>query len=290
MRLDHLSSLVAIADHGSFSAAADAANLSHSAVSIQIRQLEESIGAALFDRSTRPPRLTLLGRRYVARARGILARIEALKSLTTPDSLSGRVAFGFVPTTLQTVLPALLHRLRREFPDLQVTARSGLSDDLAADVATGALDFAFLTAPLEAPRDIVTDDLAREPLVLIAPKNTDTTLDADVLFRDRPYIAFSGSTWLGRQILTSLKARAIAIDPIIELDSIDAVENLVARGFGISIVPQRLFAPDLSRTLRCLPFDGTRQLVLASHPQSNRATLRRAVVEFIRENAPPGAA
>lgn len=285
MRLDHLTSLIAISEHGSFTAAATAIHLSHSAVSIQMRQLEDQIGAALFDRSTRPPQLTPLGRDYVERARGIIAQVEDLKGLRPRDRLDGKVSFGFVPTTLQTILPAVLTQLQTQFTDLQVTARSGFSKELANAVATGDLDFAFFTASGSPRFDVTLDPIANEPLYLIAAPDTPKHYSLDQLLRAQPYIAFSPSTWLGQQIFNSLKTRDLSFNPSIELDSIDAVENLVAQGFGVSIVPQRLFADDMASSLRCLPFGGKaecRKLVLASHPHCNRPTLRRKMVDFLR--------
>lgn len=285
MRLDHLTSLIAIAEHGSFTAAASVIHLSHSAVSIQMRQLEDQVGAPLFDRSSRPPRLTPLGRDYVERARLIIAQVDDLKRLRNHDRLDGKVSFGFVPTTLQTILPVILTQLQTGFVDLQVTARSGFSSELAKDVASGKLDFAFFTAA-DTPRfDINIDIIASEPLFLIAAPDTPKHLGIDDLLRERPYIAFSPRTWLGQQIFNSLKARGLAFTPSIELDSLDAVENLVTQGFGVSIVPQRLFADDMANTLHCLAFGGRtegRKLVLASHPHCSRPTLRRRMLEFLR--------
>lgn len=285
MRLDHLSSLIAIAEHGSFSAAAAVINLSHSAVSIQMRQLENQVGAQLFDRSTRPPQLTPLGRDYVARARVIITKVDELQRLPTHDRLEGTVSFGFVPTTLQTILPVILSQLKTRHANLQVTARSGFSEELAKDVATGDLDFAFLSASNTPRSDITLDFIANEPLFLIAAPDTPKHLQVDDLLRDQPYIAFSPSTWLGDQIFAGLKARGISFTLSIELDSIDAVENLVAQGFGVSIVPQRLFADDMGNTLRCLAFGGeaeSRKLVLASHLHCRRPTLRRTMIDFLR--------
>lgn len=285
MRLDHLTSLIAIAEHGSFTAAASVIHLSHSAVSIQMRQLEDQVGAPLFDRSTRPPQLTPLGRDYVERARLIIAQVDDLKRLRSHDRLDGKVSFGFVPTTLQTILPVILTQLQTDFVDLHVTARSGFSSELAQDVATGKLDFAFFTASDHPRFDLTLDIIASEPLFLIAAPNTPKHLGIEDLLRAQPYIAFSPGTWLGQQIFTGLKTRGLTFTPSIELDSLDAVENLVAQGFGVSIVPQRLFADALADNLHCLPFgDKTegRKLALASHPHCSRPTLRRTMVGFLR--------
>lgn len=280
MRLDHLDSLVAIADHGSFSAAASAINLSHSAVSIQIRQLEETAGIQLFDRSTRPPTLTQLGHGYVSHAREILAKVDGLRSLGRKDSMTGKIAFGFVPTTLQTLLPKVLHHLQRQFPDLDVTARSGLSDELARDVAQGALDFAFLTSPSSDHQNVKINQIKQEQLFVIAPRDA-TQNTARTLLESHPYITFSRNTGLGQDIMRAVQAKGIKIKTTIELDSIDAVEQLVAQGFGVSIVPQRLIARPLSETLHCIPFDGTRDLALASHKHSMRVKIKRSILAHL---------
>ncbi len=282
MRLAPLVSLVAIDDHGSFTAAASAIHLSHSAVSIQIRQLEQKIGAPLFDRSTRPPRLTPLGRDYVAKAREVLAKVGDLETIGTTDRVTGTIAFGLVPTTLQTILPKILRELGQKFPALHVTARSGPSNELADSVMKGRLDFAFLTAPEHLTDNMVLDEIAHEPLLLIAPPKADPALSARQLLNLYPYIAFSPQSWLGRQIEQQLKATKTLYDPVIELDSVNAVEHLVSEGFGVAVVPQRLFADDLSKRMHCLPFGSHRRLVLASSPHSNRSTLRRAILDVLQ--------
>jgi len=285
MRLAPLISLVAIDDHGSFTAAASAIHLSHSAVSIQIRQLEEEIGSLLFDRSTRPPKLTPFGRDYVLKAREVIAKLDDLTALSAKDRVEGKVAFGFVPTTLQTILPMILRKLGQQFPELQVTACSGPSSSLAASVADGTLDFAFLTAPSQPAESLVIDDIAQERLFVIAPSDTPDGMDAVELLLHNPYIAFSSESWLGQQIIANLSALDIPINPVIELDSINAVEHLVTQGFGVSIVPQRLFAGDLADRMLCLPFgpkENSRRLVLASHSHSNRITIRRTMLGFLQ--------
>ncbi|GEM_PF-4831110 len=102
-----------------------------------MRQLEDQIGAQLFDRSTARPELTPLGRDYVVRARVIIAKIDDLKGLSAHNRLDGTASFGFAPTTLQTILPVIRTQLQTRFANLQVTTRSGFPEELAKAVATG---------------------------------------------------------------------------------------------------------------------------------------------------------
>ena len=199
-----------------------------------------------------------------------------------PDSQSGEITIGFVPTTLQTLLPTVLDRLTTRFPRLSVRVSSGLSGDLAARVEDGRLDYAFLTAPASPAPGLRLIDIALEPLCLIAPPGTELPDPPLDLLVQLPLIGFSRATWLGTQIAALL--HPYHLPPSIELDSIDAVENLVALGFGASVVPQRLHAPPLGDRMACVALPGAaRRLMLAAHPlrrpdhRQNRACRYRLI-------------
>lgn len=282
MQPEQLRTLLAIRDSGSLSAAGDIVHLSHSAVSLQMKRLEQALGRAVLVKGRRPARLTPFGLTLAARAEQVLADLDALAGLASPDSTTGEISIGFVPTTLQTLLPVVLGRLRTRFPDLSVRVTSGLSDDLANGVETGRLSYAYLTAPTAALPGLHLSDVGREPLCVVAPPGTVLPPDPLAALARQPVIGFSRTTWLGAQIAALLAP--LGITPSIEIDSIDAVENLVARGFGASVVPQRLYARPLSETMACatLP-DASRRLVFAAHPGDDRATVRRALAEFAHE-------
>ena len=284
MQISHLKTFLAVRKTGSFSAAAQAVNLSHSAVSVQMKLLEQAVGAPLFVRDRRPAVLTELGRELVQRAEEIVRRVDALEMLSVRDSTSGAIRIGFIPTTLQTVLPVLLSGLQQEFPDLQVYVRSALSAELAEATGRGEIDFAFLTAPMVPDPDTLSQEIGEEPLFVIAAKSLDKAKNSAVLLRRERYIAFSRKTWLGRQVDVSLDEMGIRTEPAIELDSIDAIENLVSKGFGVSVVPQRLFAPPLAERVRCYPFTGryaTRRLILVSRRDAQRSTVRSRIIALL---------
>lgn len=278
MQPEQLRTLIAIRDAGSLSAAAQSVHLSHSAVSLQMKRLEETLGRAVLHKGRRPACLTPFGQTLAMRAEKVLAGLDDLKRLATPDSTAGEIAIGFVPTTLQTLLPVVLARMQKRFPALTLRISSGLSGDLASQVRNGRLTYAVLTEPARSVPDLSFTAIAKEPLYVIAPAGTALPRPPIETFRMLPYIGFARSTWLGRDIDALLRPHGISAT--IELDSIDAVENLVARGFGASIVPQRLHAPALGTRMACAPIRGTaRQLMLASHISDDRATVREALAE-----------
>jgi DNA-binding transcriptional LysR family regulator len=242
----------------------------------------------LFVKGKRPATLTAMGQIYCEKARDILAGVDDLRRLGEGDSTSGEISIGFVPTTLQTLLPVVLAGLRDSYPELQINVRSGLSVELAQEVGGQSLDFALLTAPTAPDPNTRLTEVGREKLFLVASLEIEVPARALDLLRQAPYIAFARNTWLGGQIETSLLERGLLLRPAIELDSIDAIENLVAGGFGNSIVPQRLLAPPLGERMCCLPFTGPgaeRRLMLASHRGSNRQTLRESIARLIAARA-----
>lgn len=283
MKLAHLRALLAIRRTGSLSGAARVVNLSHSALSVQMKQLENDLGGALFVPGRRPATLTPLGREVAREASGIVARLDALARLGEPDRVNGTVRLGFVPTTLQTLLPVALRRLRADFPGLAVKVRSALSARLAQDVAEGRLDFAFLTAPVAPQPGVALSEIGTEALELVMPSPREGSIAA--ILEAETYIGFSRETWLGAQIAQHLARAGWNGEPEIELDSVDAIEHLVAGGLGVSVVPRRLLAPASHARLTCRPLGDPaplRRLMLASAPASNRPSVRATLEGIAR--------
>ncbi|MGR3290179.1 MAG: LysR substrate-binding domain-containing protein [Paracoccaceae bacterium] len=233
--------------------------------------------------------MTPIGEEVAEKARDIVERLDDLKSLANADDTEGRVTLGFVSTTLQTLLPVVLDRLRSDFPGLQVSLHSGLSGQLAESVENHRIYFAFLSAPVQDHAMVRMHEIGSEPLFLVTEKtNTGPTKIADIL-RQNPFISFNRGTWLGEQIASHLAQRGLFLDPDIELDSIDAIEHLVAHGFGVSILPQRLLAPPLDENLRCLSLGSPapmRRLMLAVPKRCRRQTLLKCLTGIATEGVP----
>ena len=245
----HLASLVAIAEHGGFGAAGAAVGRSHSAVSLHVKALEETLGTRLVDRSTRPPALTPDGEALVHEARRLLRVLDDIAALARSDRLAGRLAVGIVPTALAHLAPPALAHLRRTHPGVAITIHAGLSGELATLVAAGELDAALLTAPDLPPEHLQLRPVAEEPLVVAAPADAPEETDAE-LIAAHPFIWFSRRTWAGQQIERRLLDRGIRARGFMEVDSLEAIEALVRHGLGVAVVPDRVpdRAPDRART------------------------------------------
>jgi DNA-binding transcriptional LysR family regulator len=267
MNLRQLRSLATIRDSGSFTAAGGLIGLGQAAISVQMQRLEQELGVDLFDRSSRPVALTAEGLRIAQLASEVLDKVEQIKLEASGAQTSGSVSIGFIPTSVHNLLPRVLDALRREFPELQVSVKSGLSGELAAAVMRRELDYALLTAPLVEMPELEITAIASEPFYVIGPASLEPATDAELL-RSMPYIAFNKRTWVGQHIAARLQQRGIHPHESIEIDSLEAIENLVADGFGVSIVPRRLHAVLDPQKLVQIPFGqpvDTRQLALVQH-------------------------
>ena len=146
MSIRHLRTLLAIAERGSFAAAARDVHLTESAVSMQMKALEAELGVSLFDRTTRPPALTDAARALVPQAADLIAGYERLARRETDDGLvQGHLRLGAVPSVITGILPGAIAALRRRHPGVHVEIAMALSAELVERVERRALDAAIVS-------------------------------------------------------------------------------------------------------------------------------------------------
>jgi LysR family hydrogen peroxide-inducible transcriptional activator len=174
MDLRQLSALVAVADEGSFSAAATALHTVQSNVSTHIARLERELGSVLVDRGA--GRLTEEGEAVANRARRVKAELDALVAdvAALHDEVSGTVRFGVIGTTARWLVPRLLECIRERHPNVQLFVVGGDSTSLEPQLASGLLDLAVVNMPVPAP-DLVAESLFEEDLVLVVPSVAGTS-------------------------------------------------------------------------------------------------------------------
>lgn len=281
MDLRHLKTLLAIAQHRTFAAAADDVGLTQSAVSLHVRALEDDLGAQLFDRTRRPPMLTPEGRTLVERAREIVRLCDGLGEGIDDDRLAGTLRLGVVPTCLTGMMPPALASLRAAQPKLGVRVISGPSAELAQGVRKGRLDAAMVSEPMDLAAGLAWRPVTHEPLMVIAPLDAPGNSDRELL-ETLPYIRFQKSAWAGQMIDLHLRDRGILRPADMEIDSLEAISELVAHGLGVSVVPRRHMAPDFPPGVRALPFGDpplSRAIGLVEHIDSAKSDLINALFQ-----------
>ncbi|MEM7524363.1 MAG: LysR substrate-binding domain-containing protein [Pseudomonadota bacterium] len=253
MNIRHLRTLLAAVERGSFAAAGEAVGVTHSAVSLQIKALEDELGVALFDRAKRPPTPTSRGRALADHARKTLELFDASRAVATGELVEGRLTVGAVPTTLSSLLPPALATLRAHHPELRIEIRNDSSAGLAARLQRGELDIAICTRPDPSPPGLIWSHVVEEPFAVIAPADAKGDTDADLL-TSHPFIWFNRKTWAGRGIEAELSRRRIDVISDMEIDSLEAISCMVAAGLGVAIVPVCSGARPFPDDLRSIPF------------------------------------
>lgn len=284
MSLRRLQIFLEVASRGSFAAAADGLALAQSAVSMQMRTLEQELGADLFDRSRRPPVLNDRGAALIPQARAILTQYEDLKQSVQPDGhIAGTLRLGVIQTASTGILPGALTSLHEKYPDLRVRIESGLSAGLLGRVAHGELDAAILTAPDRLPPELKEYLVFEEPLSVIAPLALTGATDAALLTR-HPFIRFNRRTGVGRIIEHGLRDRALQVDEAMELDAIEPIIEMVSCGLGVAVVPAYALGPGTRDALRVLPFGdpvATRRVIVVERHASTRSALTAVLVRAL---------
>ena len=253
MDIKSIQTLVTIADHRSFQAAAMVLNMSISNVSLQVQALEKDLGEVLFDRSTRPPRLTDTGVELVARSRKLLRLWEELGSSVVGGDKQGMLKIGSVHTAVAGGVSVALGRLRKRDPGLFLQLHTDLTTQLVQQLHNHRIDCAIINELEKPVIDMLFMPIAREELVVIAHRDAKGEDYREVL-QNNAYIRFTRQETLAQLIDAKLKQRDIRVDTSMEITTLEAISSLVENGLGVSVVPVGKNLRPLSRSVRALPF------------------------------------
>jgi DNA-binding transcriptional LysR family regulator len=284
MDIRTLYTLIAIADCGSFAEAGNRIGLSLSAVSMQVRALEEELEIAIFDRSRRPPVLTDAGLALVHRARDLIAHWESMSAALKKGTGAGLLKLGSVHTCASGVLPLALRHLQKQGHGLEVHVTTGLTHDLERAVHHRQLDVAIVTEP-EVPRsDLDFLPFVDEQLVVIAHRSVKGASDQEVL-EQTPYVRFNRLARVGNLVQEEILRRQIVVRSTMEIDNLEGVVAMVANGLGASVVPARGVKNEFPATIRVIPFGSptvTRRLGILVPKENPRSHLSRLLLEALK--------
>lgn len=237
MLIRSLRSYLALHRYGTIVAAAEKVHLSQAAVSVQLKNMEDELGVALFVRTKRSLEFTSAGHQLVPLAEKMISLYEEMKALEG-GPIGGFLSLGVINSALGGVLPQLLKEMTLKNPSLEVKIVAGISGELVTQINRGTLDMAIVTEPPQKfPTTLKVHYLYSEPFALITHADVPCD-DLQQAFKSgMAYIAFERSTWAGQLIDEFLMKHGIMVKPSMELNSLDAIAALVRQGLGISIVP-----------------------------------------------------
>ena len=249
MELRHLDAVLAVADEGSFTAAADALSTVQSNVSEQIRQLEAELGAELFVRSRRGATTTDCGEVVLERARRIRRELEALRvDLSMLQGLEvGEASFGVVGTASRWLVPELVAELRTRAPGVHLRIVEGASERLVAEVLAGDLVQAIVTEPVDDHR-VLVETVLQETLVGVAPSSVRLPrgpVPLEALNAIGLILPPSGNP-LRQELDAAATTRGLTLDVEVEVEGIRLIVDLVAAGAGASVLPETALPGEIS--------------------------------------------
>jgi len=242
MEIRQLRAFVAIAESGTFTAGALRVHVTQAAISMQIRQLENEIGAKVFVRAPRHVILTEAGEQLLRRARHILrehdAALDEIAELAGAER--GRLRIGSASAMVLTdQLPSILAELRAQHPAAEIGVTSGTSEVLVDQILAGDVDIAFVSLPVDV-RGIKTERLSEDQLVAIAsPRHKlakQRTISAYTLAGERLILGERGGNT--RRLIDQFFAQAgVTLHVAMELSRQQAIRRMVEADMGVGIVP-----------------------------------------------------
>jgi DNA-binding transcriptional LysR family regulator len=239
MDLVLLRSLLAVADAGTVTDAAESIHVSQSALSRRIQQLEADLGATLMVRGRHGVELTDVGRLTVEQGRTIVDRYDQLRRdiVATLGLQRGEVRVGGGATVTSFLLPAAIAEFQSEYPAILFRVKEAGSHEIAADVGAGRLDLGVVTLPVSEP-DLELTELIRDEIVLVA-RSDHPLAGKRASIRDlvgKTFVGFEQGTAIRQIIDRALLAAGVRLEVVMELRSIPSILKMVATTGSLAFV------------------------------------------------------
>lgn len=235
--ITELKTFLAVCKHGTFAATGERIGLTQSAVSSQIKRLEEELGYTLFDRTGRSAILNAAGQATLARAEEICALYEKLGDTPDEKSASGLLRIGAIASSQPTIITRALLTFRQLYPQVRVHVSPGVSMRLMDELDAGKLDAAvIIRPPFGVLPDLTWQALVHEPFVLVVPSSIPGK-DWRQLIQTHPFLRYDRGSFGGRMVEGFLRREGILVNEAIEIDEISGLLHLASKGLGVAIVP-----------------------------------------------------
>jgi LysR family transcriptional regulator, hydrogen peroxide-inducible genes activator len=244
LTLKQLRYVEALAGNRHFGRAAEACAITQPALSMQIKQLEATLGAPLFERSARQVHLTNLGKEFVLRATEILRSVDALGDLAraSRDRLVGPLRIGVIPTVAPYLLPTIIGNLMRLHDGLDIHVRETLTPKLIRDLADGRLDAAIVALPVSEP-SLTEVALFAEDFVLVRPREDEgkPAPDRETLCEMRLLLLEEGHCFRD-QALAFCNMHSVLTRELLDGSSLSTLVQMVGAGIGVTLIPEMAVA------------------------------------------------
>lgn len=285
--LRYLRTFVVAARTSSFSAAGMQLGLTQSAVSIQIRKLEEEFGTVLFERTGKSVSLSDAGQALLPDAIHMLELYDRMKGGDARAADRRPIDLGAISTVQSALLPKALHRFRSHFPQVHINIVPGMSTQLLTQVDARELDIAVIIKPrLGIPSDLKWILLVEEAYVIVVPDGWPQ--DLEQLAARLPFVRYNRNSYGGQLVDRYLKQHHLWVQDGMELDEPSVILGMVSEGLGWAIIPGSLVPLAATRGIAVLPLPGrplTRDIGVLVRVSALRREPIALLIESLREEA-----
>lgn len=254
--LRQMRAFASLARHGRFRTAASAFNLSQSALSSAIRQMERELGTTLFDRTTRRVELTVAGRTLLPEVERLLADVDRVlrDTQSTAEAQRGRVVIASIFSIATDVLPTIIHEFKASHPNVRVDLLDFTASRVHASVHDATADMG-ICARSEIEGDLEFELLVVDPFVAIVPARHPLAKSREVSLEDvirHPFLAMVKGTQIRSAVDAALQRRGLHVVPAYEAAQPATILAMVAANLGVSVLPKRTLpgSPVRARTLK----------------------------------------
>ncbi len=290
MELRQLRTFVAVAEHGSFTVAAQRADISQPAVSAQVQALEGELQVQLLERLPRGVRLTPAGELLHDYARRMLnLEGEARRSLAAlRDAQEFTLRLGASPTIGAYVLPAVLAAFKRQHPEVRIIEEIGATHQVAEALESYAIDVGLVESAVESDA-LASEAFQSDDLILAVPAGHAWASRASVApaeLTGQPVMVREPGSGSRALVEEALRALGIELVPFLEIGGIEAIKNAVLAGLGIAFLSRAAIqVEERQGTLVVVPVEGlrlTRSFYCLHRRQRRLAPTIRAFLELVR--------
>ncbi len=240
LTLKQLRYFEALTRHLHFRRAAEASAISQPALSEQIKELEQTLGMALFERGARQIGITPFGEAFALRVRDILRSVDELEDLarTSRDGRLGQLRLGVIPTVAPYLLPAIVRGLDSVFVGLDVNVRETLTSKLIAELSEGRLDAAIVALPVSEP-SLAEVALFSEQFLLVRPgaDGAAPPPDPEALSEMKLLLLEEGHCFRD-QALSFCNMNSVRPRDVLDASSLSTLVQMVSSGIGVTLIPE----------------------------------------------------
>jgi LysR family transcriptional regulator, hydrogen peroxide-inducible genes activator len=244
LTLKQLRYVEALTRHGHFGRAADACAISQPALSMQIKELEESLGTELFERGARQVRLTSFGEEFAVRVGNILRSVDELGDLAraSHDRLVGQLRIGVIPTIAPYLLPRIIGDFTRMHDGVDIRVRETLTSKLLQELADGRIDTAIVALPISEP-SFTEVALFTEDFVLVRPGEDEGKPVPDTkMLRNMRLLLLEEGHCFRDQALSFCNIQSALPREALDASSLSTLVQMAGAGIGVTLIPEMAVA------------------------------------------------